>query len=155
VVVDATLGLGGHAEALLTRCPNARLVGLDRDPEALRLAGRRLARFGDRLDPVQAVYDELPAVLASLAIHRVQGILFDLGVSSLQLDESERGFAYSYDAPLDMRMDPRSGPSAAEFLNVVEAAELSRVLSEYGDVPRSQARRVAQEVVHGSRHATA
>jgi 16S rRNA (cytosine1402-N4)-methyltransferase len=145
VVADATLGLGGHAEALLTRCPNARLVGLDRDPEALRLAGRRLARFGDRLAPVQAVYDELPAVLASLAIHRVQGILFDLGVSSLQLDESERGFAYSYDAPLDMRMDPTVGPTAADVLNTYSAAELARVLRVYGE--ERFARRIAEAVV--------
>jgi 16S rRNA (cytosine1402-N4)-methyltransferase len=110
VVVDCTLGMGGHAEALLAAAPGARLVGLDRDPEALRRSGARLAPYADRVTLVHAVYDELPDVLAGLGIPEAHGVLFDLGVSSLQLDEAARGFAYAQDAPLDMRMDP---PGAA------------------------------------------
>jgi 16S rRNA (cytosine1402-N4)-methyltransferase len=145
VVVDATLGMGGHAEALLDACPGAQLVGLDRDPGALRLAGRRLERFGDRLRPVHAVYDELPEVLGTLGIARVQGILFDLGVSSWQLDETERGFAYRLDAPLDMRMDPTSGPTAADVLNQYSAEDLTRVLRDFGE--ERFARRIANSIV--------
>jgi 16S rRNA (cytosine1402-N4)-methyltransferase len=145
IAVDATLGMGGHSEALLRRCPDARLVGLDRDPEALRLAGIRLAPFGDRVSMVHAVYDQLPTALASMEIERVHGVLFDLGVSSLQLDESERGFAYSYDAPLDMRMDPTHGPTAADVLNTYSVSELARVLRVYGE--ERFARRIAEAVV--------
>jgi 16S rRNA (cytosine1402-N4)-methyltransferase len=145
VVVDATLGMGGHAEALLEACPSAQLVGLDRDPGALRLAGRRLERFGDRLRPVHAVYDELPDVLRRLRIKRVQGILFDLGVSSWQLDEADRGFAYRLDAPLDMRMDPTTGPTAADILNEYSAPDLTRVLRDFGE--ERFARRIANAVV--------
>lgn len=105
VVVDCTLGLGGHSEALLSTFPAARLIALDRDPSALKLAGERLAPYGDRATLVHAVYDELPEVLDRLGTPRVQGVLFDLGVSSMQLDEADRGFAYAQDAPLDMRMD--------------------------------------------------
>jgi len=132
VVVDCTLGMGGHAEALLAGTP-ARLIGLDRDPEALRRSADRLAAYADRTTFVHAVYDELPAVLADLGLASVQGILFDLGVSSLQLDEAERGFAYAQDAPLDMRMDPTRGRTAAEILNTYPGKELARVLREYGD----------------------
>jgi 16S rRNA (cytosine1402-N4)-methyltransferase len=132
-VVDCTLGLGGHADALLDAFPAARLIGLDRDPEALRLAGERLARHGRRVTLVHAVYDELPDVLARLGTPRVAGILFDLGVSSLQLDEASRGFAYAQDAPLDMRMDPTTGPSAADVLNTYAPGELVRVLRAYGE----------------------
>jgi 16S rRNA (cytosine1402-N4)-methyltransferase len=145
VVVDATLGMGGHAEALLEACPGAHLVGLDRDPGALRLAGERLERFGDRLRPVHAVYDELPDVLQQLGIARVQGVLFDLGVSSWQLDEPERGFAYRLDAPLDMRMDPTAGMTAADVLNEYSAEELTRVLRDFGE--ERFARRIANAVV--------
>ena len=132
VVVDCTLGMGGHAEALLARTP-ARLVGLDRDPEALRRSGERLAAYGERVTLVAAVYDELPRVLDDLGLEHVQGVLFDLGVSSLQLDEAERGFAYAQDAPLDMRMDPTRGPTAADVLNGYDGKELARVLREYGE----------------------
>jgi 16S rRNA (cytosine1402-N4)-methyltransferase len=145
VVVDATLGMGGHAEALLTACPQALLVGLDRDPGALRLAGKRLERFGDRLRPVHAVYDELPDVLRRLRIRRVQGVLFDLGVSSWQLDEADRGFAYRLDAPLDMRMDPTTGPTAADVLNEYPVEELTRILREFGE--ERFARRIANAIV--------
>ncbi|WP_165989233.1 16S rRNA (cytosine(1402)-N(4))-methyltransferase RsmH [Streptomyces sp. YIM 98790] len=145
VVVDCTLGLGGHAAALLAAFPGVRLIGLDRDPAALELAGRRLAPYGPRADLVHAVYDELPAVLDRLGTPRVAGILFDLGVSSMQLDEDERGFAYSRDAPLDMRMDPSHGLSAAEVLNTYPPGELVRVLREYGE--ERHARRIVEQVV--------
>ncbi|MCC4321762.1 16S rRNA (cytosine(1402)-N(4))-methyltransferase RsmH [Streptomyces malaysiensis] len=133
VVVDCTLGLGGHSEALLRDFPEARLIALDRDPSALRLAGERLVPYGDRATLVHAVYDELPEVLDRLGVPRVQGILFDLGVSSMQLDEAERGFAYAQDAPLDMRMDQTTGVSAAEVLNTYPPGELVRILRAYGE----------------------
>jgi len=145
VVVDATLGMGGHSEALLERCPEATLVGIDRDPQALELAGRRLAPFGARVRLVHAVYDAIPEVLAGLGVPQVQGVLFDLGVSSLQLDEAERGFAYAVDAPLDMRMDPTEGVTAADVLNTYDERELTRVLREYGE--ERFAARIARAVV--------
>lgn len=144
VVVDCTLGLGGHAEALLRDTP-ARLVGLDRDPEALFRSGARLEAYGSRVTLVHAVYDALPGVLAGLGIGRVQGILFDLGVSSLQLDEVARGFAYAQDAPLDMRMDPTTGPSAADVVNGYDGKALARVLKDYGD--ERFASRIADAIV--------
>jgi 16S rRNA (cytosine1402-N4)-methyltransferase len=133
VLVDATLGLGGHAEQALTQFPDIHLVGLDRDPEALRLSGERLAPFSGRTTLVHAVYDELPEVLESLGIPSVQGILFDLGVSSMQLDEIDRGFSYANDAPLDMRMDPTTELTAAEILNTYPAGDIVRVLREFGE----------------------
>ena len=133
VLVDATLGLGGHADALLSAHPRLVLVGLDRDSKALALAGQRLARHGDRVHLVHAVYDELPTALADLGLYTVQGVLFDLGVSSLQLDERERGFAYSQDAPLDMRMNQDTGITAAEVLNTYPVPELARILRDYGE----------------------
>jgi len=133
VLVDATLGLGGHAEQALTQFPDVHLVGLDRDPEALRLSGERLAPFSGRTTLVHAVYDELPEVLESLGIPAVQGILFDLGVSSMQLDEIDRGFSYANDAPLDMRMDPTTELTAAEILNTYPAGDIVRVLREFGE----------------------
>jgi 16S rRNA (cytosine1402-N4)-methyltransferase len=133
VLVDATLGLGGHAAALLAAHPRLTLVGLDRDPEALALAGRRLVAFADRTHLVHAVYDRIAEVLAELGLPRVDGVLFDLGVSSLQLDADERGFSYSRDADLDMRMDPGDGPTAADVLNTYPPGELARVLREYGE----------------------
>jgi len=145
VVVDATLGLGGHSEALLESSPNARLVGIDRDPHALELAGRRLAPFGERVRLVHAVYDAIPEVLADLGVPAAQGVLFDLGVSSLQLDETERGFAYAVDAPLDMRMDPGASLTAAEILNTYDVEDLTRILREYGE--ERFAARIARTVV--------
>jgi 16S rRNA (cytosine1402-N4)-methyltransferase len=144
VVVDATLGMGGHSAALLERFGSLRLVGLDRDPQALRLAGERLAPFAARTTLVHAVYDELADVLARYGLERVQGVLFDLGVSSLQLDEPERGFAYAQDAPLDMRMDQTRGLTAAEVVNTYEPSRLARVLREYGE--ERFARRIADAV---------
>lgn len=145
VVVDATLGLGGHSEALLQRFPDVRLVGVDRDPEALALSAQRLAPFEKRTVLVHAVYDELPRVLGEVEHPRVDGVLFDLGVSSMQLDEAERGFAYSQDAPLDMRMDPTVGLTAADVLNTYAGRELARVLREYGE--ERFASRIADAVV--------
>ncbi|WP_030745820.1 16S rRNA (cytosine(1402)-N(4))-methyltransferase RsmH [Streptomyces sp. NRRL F-5135] len=145
VVVDCTLGLGGHSEALLATFPSARLIALDRDQEALRLSAERLAPYGDRATLVHAVYDELPDVLARLGVGRVQGVLFDLGVSSMQLDESDRGFAYAQDAPLDMRMDQTAGVSAAEVLNTYPPGELVRILRAYGE--EKQAKRIVSAIV--------
>ncbi len=145
VCVDATLGLGGHTEALLDAHPRLTVVGVDRDQQALARATERLARFGDRLRPVHAGYDELAAVLDDLAYPRIDGVLLDLGVSSLQLDEPERGFAYATDAPLDMRMDASRGVTAAEVVNTYPAAELARVLRVYGE--ERFASRIASAIV--------
>ncbi|WP_122817221.1 16S rRNA (cytosine(1402)-N(4))-methyltransferase RsmH [Nocardioides pantholopis] len=144
VLVDCTLGLGGHSEAVLERLGRARVVGVDRDPAALELAGARLAAYGDRFTGVQAVYDELPDVLAELGLDRVDAVLFDLGVSSMQLDVRERGFAYAEDAPLDMRMGS-TGLTAAEVLNTYSHAELTRVLRDYGE--EKFAKKIAGAVV--------
>ncbi len=133
VVVDSTLGLAGHAEAILARFSDVRLVGLDRDPRALALAEQRLAPFASRVELVHTVYDAIPAVLDRLGYRRVDAVLFDLGVSSMQLDDAERGFAYSQDAPLDMRMDPTTGITAADVVNGYPPRELARVLREHGD----------------------
>jgi 16S rRNA (cytosine1402-N4)-methyltransferase len=145
VLADGTLGLGGHAAALLAAHPGLTLVGLDRDPAALELAGRRLAGYAARIHLVHAVYDELPQVLAQFGIDRLDGVLFDLGVSSMQLDQAGRGFAYAQDAPLDMRMDPTAGATAADILNGYSAARLARVLREYGE--ERFAARIAAAVV--------
>jgi 16S rRNA (cytosine1402-N4)-methyltransferase len=128
VLVDATLGMGGHSEALLERFPNIRLVGLDRDTDALRIAGERLARFRDRVTLVHTVYDEI-----GLHAQGASGILFDLGVSSLQLDEADRGFAYSKDAPLDMRMDQTKGVTAADVIATYNEGNLRRIFERYGE----------------------
>jgi 16S rRNA (cytosine1402-N4)-methyltransferase len=145
VVVDATLGMGGHSEALLERFGSLRVVGLDRDPQALLLAGGRLERFGDRFTGVHTVYDAVLDVVREEVGRPVQGVLMDLGVSSLQLDEMDRGFSYAQDAPLDMRMDASQGPTAAEVLNTYEEREIARVLREYGE--ERFAPRIARAVV--------
>lgn len=151
LLVDATLGLGGHAAALLADHPRLTLVGLDRDPDALALAGRRLVAYSDRTHLVHAVYDRIADVLADLGLGPVDGVLFDLGVSSLQLDADDRGFSYSRDADLDMRMDPTTGPTAADVLNTYPVPQLARVLREYGE--ERFALRIAQAV--GRRRAVA
>ena len=145
VYLDATLGMGGHAEAVLERFPRARLVGVDRDHEALALAAERLAAYAGRSSFVHAVYDEVPQVLADLGLESVHAALFDLGVSSLQLDETDRGFAYSQDAPLDMRMDQSTGRTAADVLNTYAAGELATVLRDFGE--ERFARKIAAAVV--------
>ena len=136
-VLDLTLGAGGHAEALLESGVE-RVVGVDRDPEALELATRRLARFGDRFTAVRARFSDMPAE------NRVDGVLFDLGVSSMQLDRAERGFSYRQDGPLDMRME-REGESAMDLVNSAPEEELARIVFEYGEERRS--RRVAAAIV--------
>ncbi len=145
VLVDCTLGLGGHSETVLERHPEVRVIGVDRDPTALSMSTERLARFGDRFTAAHAVYDELPQVLTELGLGHVDAVFFDLGVSSMQLDVRERGFAYSEDAPLDMRMDPTTGPTAADVLNTATAAELTRILREYGE--EKFANKIARAVV--------
>jgi len=151
VLVDCTLGMGGHTEGVLEQLPDVRVVGIDRDPQALRLASQRLARFGARFTAVHAVYDEIGEVVGSLGLSDgVQGVLMDLGVSSLQLDETDRGFAYAQDAPLDMRMDQTTGITAADVLNTYDERELTRILREYGEerfaakIARSVVRRRAE-----------
>ncbi len=133
VLVDATEGMGGHSEALLERFPNIRLIGLDRDTDALRIAGERLARFGDRVTLVHTVYDGIAEAVASAGAPQVDGILFDLGVSSLQLDEAGRGFAYAQDAPLDMRMDQTAGTTAADIVATYGEGDLRRIFERYGE----------------------
>ena len=133
VLVDATLGLGGHAELALQRFPRLRLIGLDRDTDALARSRERLSGYADRFQAVHSVYDGIADVLADLGLSTVDGVLFDLGVSSLQLDEPARGFAYARDAPLDMRMDQTAGRTAAEVVNTATVAELARILREYGE----------------------
>jgi 16S rRNA (cytosine1402-N4)-methyltransferase len=145
VLVDCTLGMGGHTEAVLEQLPAARVVGIDRDPEAIARATRRLARFGDRFRAVHAVYDEIGDVVADVVGGPAQGVLMDLGVSSLQIDETERGFSYAQDAPLDMRMDPTTGRTAADVLNTYDERELTRILREYGEERFAQ--RVARAIV--------
>jgi len=132
--VDATLGLGGHTERLLeASAPDGRVIGLDRDPAALDLARQRLAWAGDRLVAVAASFEDLGVVARRLGIGAVDGVLYDLGVSSLQLDEAARGFSFRADAPLDMRMDPTTGITAAEVVASYPRAELARILREYGE----------------------
>ncbi len=133
VFVDATLGMGGHSEAFLERFPDIRLIGLDRDHDALRIAGERLARFGDRVTLVHTVYDGIADAVRGAGVAKVDGILFDLGVSSLQLDEADRGFAYSKDAPLDMRMDQSAGTTAADVVATYGEGDLRRIFERYGE----------------------
>jgi len=142
VLVDATLGAGGHAERFLTDLPGLRLVGLDRDPTALSIAAERLSRFGDRVTYVRTRYDGYWATRPEV---KNDGVLFDLGVSSMQLDRAERGFSYSHDAPLDMRMDPDGPVTAADVLNTYDQKALARVLREFGD--ERFAARIAAQVV--------
>ncbi|WP_026927340.1 16S rRNA (cytosine(1402)-N(4))-methyltransferase RsmH [Granulicoccus phenolivorans] len=185
VCIDCTLGLGGHTEAILRACPEATVIGIDRDPNALRLAAERLRPFGVRLLPplastvagdaplpsppdaplsspgtaplsspdpararfigVRAVYDQIPEIVAAAGLTGVQAVLMDLGLSSLQIDRTERGFAYATDAPLDMRMDPDQALTAADIVNTYAAPELTRILSRYGEERFSQ--RIAQRIV--------
>jgi 16S rRNA (cytosine1402-N4)-methyltransferase len=145
VVVDATLGLGGHTEAMLNRFEDLHVIGIDRDPEALSRAGARLAPFGDRVTYAHAVYDEIADVVRDAGFRTVDGVLFDLGVSSMQLDLADRGFAYAQDAPLDMRMNPEDELTAADVLNTYTSRELSKVLREYGE--EKFAKRIADAVV--------
>jgi 16S rRNA (cytosine1402-N4)-methyltransferase len=142
--VDATVGLGGHAEALLEAAPEAELVGIDQDPQALALAGERLARFGARVRLVEASFFSLEEVLGDLGIRAVAGVLADLGVSSLQLDTPARGFSFRFAGPLDMRMS-NEGLTAADLINAASEGELEKILRDYGE--ERQARRIARVIV--------
>jgi 16S rRNA (cytosine1402-N4)-methyltransferase len=133
VLVDATLGMGGHAEAFLSAFEHLQLIGIDRDPSALEIARERLVPFSGRCTLVHAVFDDIPEVLHTAGVTGVQGFLFDLGVSSLQLDRSERGFAYSQDAPLDMRMDQTHGITAADVVATYDVDALVSIFRRYGD----------------------
>ncbi|QKJ19672.1 16S rRNA (cytosine(1402)-N(4))-methyltransferase RsmH [Microbacterium hominis] len=133
VLVDATLGMGGHSEAFLDRFPGIHLIGLDRDTDALRIAGERLAPFGDRVTLVHTVYDGIAEAVRGAGVSAVDGILFDLGVSSLQLDVADRGFAYAQDAPLDMRMDQTAGTTAADIVATYGEGDLRRIFERYGE----------------------
>jgi len=133
VLVDGTLGMGGHAEAFLERFDDLTLIGIDRDTNALRIAGERLARFGDRVHLIHSTNDRIATIVADLGLDEVHGILFDLGVSSLQLDDVDRGFSYSQDAPLDMRMDPTSTLTAERILAEYSEFELRRIFYDYGE----------------------
>jgi len=133
IVVDATLGLGGHSEALLEANPNLVLIGIDRDLDAIKKAQSRLAKYENRIHLNHSVFDEITEVVKSFGFEKVDGILFDLGVSSMQLDQSERGFSYSHDAPLDMRMDRSTGITASEIVNSYAPGELVRILRTYGE----------------------
>jgi len=156
VFVDATVGLGGHSEYALRTFPDLTVVGIDRDASALEISRDRLAPWGVRLHLVHAVYDEIPQVLADAGIRSVDGILFDLGVSSMQLDDPERGFAYSIDAPLDMRMSTTDERTAADIVNEYSEAELTSILREFGEerfaarIARGIARARAQEPITSS-----
>ncbi len=145
VLVDTTLGRAGHASALLADHPGLSLIGIDTDPAAVAESRQVLAAFAGRVTLVQAVYDELPQILAAAGLAAVQGVLFDLGVSSPQLDNASRGFAYAQDAPLDMRMNPAGELTAADVLNTYPPDRLARVLREYGEERFAQ--RIADAVV--------
>ena len=133
VLIDATLGMGGHTEAALTRFPQLTVFGIDRDPSAIALASKRLEAFGPRFRAFHTTYDKMDEVAAHAPSGMVDGILMDLGVSSLQLDQEERGFSYSHDAPLDMRMNPQTGISAAQLLASASKEEITRILRVYGE----------------------
>jgi len=144
IFVDCTLGLGGHAEAILKASPNARLIGIDRDSEALAIAQKRLAIFDNRFQAVHANFKEISQILGQLETANVQGVLADLGVSSLQLDNRDRGFSFATEAPLDMRMDRSQGETAADLVNNLTGRELADLIFEYGE--ERGARRIARAI---------
>lgn len=145
VLVDGTLGLAGHSEAFLQKFPKLTLVGIDRDANALKLAAERLSPFAGRVHLVQAVYSEIPEVLQELGLNLADAVLLDLGVSSMQLDENERGFSYSQDAPLDMRMNNSEGNTAEQILNEYSEADLARIFKIYGE--EKFAKPIAKKIV--------
>jgi 16S rRNA (cytosine1402-N4)-methyltransferase len=155
VYVDATLGAGGHSEALLSEY-GVRVIGIDRDPSALSLASERLARFGERFTAVRSTFGEIKSVLAGLGLRHVDGVLADIGVSSMQLDRPERGMSFRHEGPLDMRMDPSSGETARELIERLDDEELANVIYKYGDERRSRrvARCIRQALEHGELETT-
>lgn len=145
IAIDGTLGMGGHTEAILERCPSVRVVGIDRDPQAIALASARLAPFGDRFVAFHGEYDDIEGALAAAGAREAAGILLDLGVSSLQIDDAGRGFSYAQDAPLDMRMNPGDPITAADILREADEREIARILRDYGE--ERFAPRIAREIV--------
>ena len=145
VIVDATLGLGGHTEALLQKFPHLTVIGIDRDLDAISKATERLAPFADRLKTAHSTFDAIAEVVSSFGYSHIDGALFDLGVSSMQLDQAERGFAYSHDAPLDMRMDRTQSLTAGEIINTYEPGQLVRILRTYGE--EKFATRIVESIV--------
>jgi len=145
VVVDATLGLGGHTEALLQKFPHLTVIGIDRDLDAIAKATTRLAPFADRLKTAHSTFDGIANVVAGFGYKHIDGALFDLGVSSMQLDQQERGFSYSQDAPLDMRMDRTQSLTAGEIINTYEPGQLVRILRTYGE--EKFATRIVESIV--------
>ncbi|MFW7413939.1 16S rRNA (cytosine(1402)-N(4))-methyltransferase RsmH [Demequina sp. SO4-18] len=145
VAIDGTLGMGGHTEALLEQCPRVTVVGIDRDHEAIEIASERLSRFGDRFVAHHAEYDDIAGALAQVGADAADGILLDLGVSSLQIDEADRGFSYAQDAPLDMRMNREDPVTAADILRDWDQREIARILREYGE--ERFASRIAESIV--------
>lgn len=145
IYADATLGGGGHSEAILEASPGAKLIGFDRDPVAIEAATRRLARFGDRVRIVHAPFSEIEAQLEALGVPALDGLIADLGVSSPQLDDASRGLSFRAEGPLDMRMDPTQGETARELIERLEADELANLIYEYGEERRS--RRIARCIV--------
>ena len=146
--IDGTVGAGGHARGVLEACaPAGRLLGLDLDPQALSLARETLAPYGKRVELAQASYDSLPEAMQKIGWELVDGILLDLGVSSMQLDTPERGFSIQYEAPLDMRFDPGFGLTAAQLINSLPEADLAEILFKYGEEPRAKS--IAKMIVEG------
>lgn len=143
--VDCTVGLGGHSEAVLNSSPDTRVLGLDRDPSALEYSRQRLAPFGERFRAVQSDFRQIETVLHEAGEREASGILVDLGVSSLQFDSPERGFSFRFDAPLDMRMDPTTGDTAADLLQQLPETEIARIIFEFGEERHS--RRIARRIV--------
>jgi 16S rRNA (cytosine1402-N4)-methyltransferase len=143
--IDCTVGLGGHSEAILKSSPDTRIIGLDLDPAALEYSRQRLATFGERFRAVQANFRKIETVMSEAGESDAAGILVDLGVSSLQFDSPERGFSFRFDAPLDMRMDPTTGPTAADLLQQLPEAEIARIIFEFGEERHS--RRIARRIV--------
>lgn len=145
VLVDCTLGLGGHAKAFLNRFENLTVVGIDRDSKALELAAKRLGEFGSRVKYFHGTYEQIPEALSEFGFTEASGVLMDLGVSSMQIDSQERGFAYSFDSPLDMRMDPTTGQTAAQLLASSSDDELARIFKEFGE--ERFAKKIASEII--------
>ena len=145
VIVDATLGLGGHSEALLQRFENLTVIGIDRDLQAIAEAEVRLASFGERFKSAHSIFDDISEIVNGFGFSQINGVLFDLGVSSMQLDQETRGFSYSHDAPLDMRMDQSTGITASDIVNTFEPGEIVRILRVYGE--EKFATRIVENIV--------
>lgn len=144
--IDCTLGVGGHAQVILERCtPGGRLLGIEKDPQAIAIARERLAPYGDAALLVHDGYERLGEIVSQHSFHPVQGILFDLGLSSLQLEEESRGFSFQKEGPLDMRFDPQEGITAADILNTLPEHDLAYLLRLYGE--EAESRRIAHAIV--------